>query len=59
VGFRINQGRKGVQDALNFLIAGRDLLLGTIIEGEGLGEREDMFLQSGVERREPGQTGIL
>ena len=40
---RIDEGRKGVEDALNFLIAGRDLLMRKIIQREGLGEREDMF----------------
>jgi hypothetical protein len=43
VGVKIDQGIKGAEDALKFLIAGRDLLLGKIIEREGLGEREDMF----------------
>jgi hypothetical protein len=41
--FRIDQGVKGAQDALNFLIAGRDLLMGKVIEREGWGEREDLF----------------
>ncbi len=40
--FRIDQGVQGAQDALNFLIAGRALLLGKVREREGLGEREDM-----------------
>jgi hypothetical protein len=40
VGVTSDQG-KGAKDALHFLIAGRDLLLGTIRE-RGLGEREDM-----------------
>jgi len=40
---RIDEGVKGVEDALNFLITGRDLVLGTIIELEGLGEGENMF----------------
>jgi hypothetical protein len=41
--FRIDEGVKGGEDALNFLIAGRDLLLSKVIEREGWGEREDMF----------------
>jgi hypothetical protein len=40
---RIDEGIKGGEDALNFLIAGRDLLLGKIIELKGLREREEMF----------------
>jgi hypothetical protein len=43
VGIKINQGRKGAEDTFDFLIAGRNLLLGKIIERQGLGEREDMF----------------
>ena len=43
VGFRINQGLKGGEDALDFLIAGRDLLLGKVIQREGLFECEEMF----------------
>jgi len=43
VGVKIDQGVKGAQDALDFLIARRDLLLSKIREREGLGEREDMF----------------
>ena len=40
---RIDEGRKGGEDALDCLIAGRDLLLGKVIEGEGWGEGADMF----------------
>ena len=40
---RIDEGIKGVEDALDFLIAGRNLLLGEIIERKRLGECEDMF----------------
>jgi hypothetical protein len=36
---RIDQGVKGAQAARNFLIAGRDLLLGKVREREGLGAR--------------------
>jgi hypothetical protein len=36
-------GIHGREDARDFLIAGHDLLLGNVIECEGLGEREDMF----------------
>ena len=39
----IDLGIQGSEDALDFLIAGRDLLLGKVIECEGLCEREDMF----------------
>jgi hypothetical protein len=39
---RIDEGIKGGEDALNFLIAGRDVLLGKIIERKGLREREAM-----------------
>lgn len=38
----IDQGRKGAEDARNVLIAGGEVLLGTILEREGLGECEDM-----------------
>ena len=37
----IDQGRKGTQDARDFLIASRDLLVRKVIERERLGERED------------------
>lgn len=40
---RIDEGIKGGEDALNFLIAGRDVLLSKIIECKGLREREEMF----------------
>lgn len=40
---RIDEGIEGGEDALNFLIAGRDGLLGQIIEREGLGAGEHMF----------------
>ena len=40
---RIDEGIKGVEDALDFLIAGRNVLLGEIIERKGLGKCEDMF----------------
>jgi len=43
VGFKIDQGIQCAEDALNFLIAGRDVLMCKIIQREGLGEREDMF----------------
>ena len=43
MGFKIDQGIQCAEDALNFLIAGRDLLMRKIIQREGLGEREDMF----------------
>ena len=58
MGVTSDQGSKGAKDALHFLIAGRDLLLGTIRERAGLGEREDMcrpliplqrFVVSGLE----------
>ena len=39
----IDLGIQGSEDAFDFLIAGRDLLLGKVIEFEGLCEREDMF----------------
>lgn len=40
---RIDERLKGVEDALNVLIAGCDVLLGTIIALEGLGECKHMF----------------
>jgi len=40
---RIDEGIEGGEDALNVLIAGRDVLLSKIIEREGLGEGEHMF----------------
>ena len=39
----IDLGIQGAEDALDFLSAGRDLLLGKVRECEGLCEREDMF----------------
>ena len=39
----IDLGIQGSEDAFDFLIAGRNLLLGKIIECKGLGEREDML----------------
>ena len=39
----IDLGIQGSEDALDFLIAGRDVLLGKVRECEGWGEREDMF----------------
>lgn len=39
----IDQRIEGTEDALNFLIAGRNVLLGKVIECQGLGECEDMF----------------
>ena len=42
MGFTIAQGIKGVEDALDFLIAGRDVVMRNIIQREGLGERADM-----------------
>src|SRR5216117_3482240 len=39
----IDQRSKGTQDALDFLIAGRDLLVRKVIQRERLCEREDMF----------------
>lgn len=42
MGVKIDQGVTGAQDARDFLIASRDLLLSKIIEREGLGAREDM-----------------
>ena len=41
--FKIDQGIQGAEDALHFLIAGRDVLMRIIIQREGLGECEDMF----------------
>ena len=41
MGIKSNQGRKGAEDTFDFLIAGRNVLLGTIIECKGLGERAD------------------
>ena len=43
VSFKIDQGIQGAEDALNVLITGRDVLMRTIIQREGLGEREDLF----------------
>ena len=43
MGFKVDQGSKGVEDALDFLIAGRDVLMRKILQRAGLGEREDMF----------------
>ena len=40
---RIDEGIEGGEDARNFLIAGRDVLLSKIREREGLGEGEHMF----------------
>ena len=39
----IDLGIQGAEDALDFLIAGGDVLLGKVIEGQRLGEREKMF----------------
>ncbi len=39
----IDQRSKGTQDALDFLIAGRDLLVRKVIQRERLCERENMF----------------
>ncbi len=39
----IDLGIQGAEDALDFLSAGRDVLLGKVRECEGWGEREDMF----------------
>ena len=43
LGITINQGRQGAEDACDFLIAGRQVLLGTIRECQGWGKRADMF----------------
>jgi hypothetical protein len=43
MGGRIDEGRKRAEDALDFLIAFGDVLLGKVIERERLGEREEMF----------------
>ena len=42
VGVKIDEGRKGAEDTRDFLITGRDVLLGKIIERQGLCEREDL-----------------
>ena len=42
MGVKIDEGRKGVEDTLDFLITGRDVLLGKIRERQGLCERADM-----------------
>ena len=39
----IDQGIKGAEDALNFLIAGGNLRVRKIVQCKGLREREDMF----------------
>ena len=39
----LNLGSQGSEDALDVLIAGRDLLLGKVLECEGWGEREEML----------------
>src|SRR5438093_9425014 len=43
MGCRIDQGFKRAEDALDFLLAVGDVLLGKVIEGQRLGEREKMF----------------
>ena len=41
MGIKSNQGRKGAEDTFDFLLAGRNVLLGTLRECKGLGERAD------------------
>jgi hypothetical protein len=59
LGITINQGRQGAEDACDFLIAGRQVLLGTIRECQGWGKRADMFRSLiALERFDNGvQTG--